>query len=262
MSANDKQQKKVRSDKHDSPDEITLDDANEMSFPASDPVASSNIMRVTEAPEMPAAAADHQNSNAVRGAVDSGKTHVASLRHLTIAVLVTDGFEQAELLEPKQALEAAGAVVHIVSDQSESVQGFRHTEKGVRVSVDQALSTALPENYSAVLLPGGVVNGDALRMSPQARGFIQSINKVNKPIASICHGGWLLISAGIAKGRTVTSWPSLQDDFRNAGSTWLDKDVVRDRNFVSSRKPDDIPAFNQAFISLLHEQQHAPSHLK
>nr|WP_240950584.1 type 1 glutamine amidotransferase domain-containing protein [Collimonas pratensis] len=177
------------------------------------------------------------------------------MRHVNIAILVTDGFEQAELLEPKQALEAAGAVVHIVSDQSESVQGFQHTEKGVRVTVDKALSRVVPEDYSAVLLPGGVINGDALRMSPQARGFIQSINKANKPIASICHGGWLLISAGIAKGRTVTSWPSLQDDFRNAGSTWLDKDVVRDRNFVSSRKPDDIPAFSQAIINLLREQQ-------
>nr|WP_041743275.1 type 1 glutamine amidotransferase domain-containing protein [Collimonas fungivorans] len=179
---------------------------------------------------------------------------------MNIAILVTDGFEQAELLDPKKALEEAGATVHVVSDQSESVQGFQHTEKALRVSVDKALAKALPEDYAAVLLPGGVVNGDALRMSPQARGFIQSINKADKPIASICHGGWLLISAGIAKDRTVTSWPSLQDDFRNAGSTWLDKEVVRDRNFVSSRKPDDIPAFNQAFISLLREQQQAASH--
>lgn len=262
MSTHDMQQKNVRSGKHDSPDEITLDDANEMSFPASDPVALSNITRIAEAPEMSAAAADHQNSNAVQGAINSGKTLAPNLHHVNIAILVTDGFEQAELLEPKQALEAAGAVVHIISDQSGSVQGFQHTEKGVCVSVDETLSRAVPENYSAVLLPGGVINADVLRMLPQARGFIQSINKANKPIALICHGGWLLISAGIAKDRTVTSWPSLQDDFRNAGSTWLDMEVVRDRNFISSRKPDDIPAFNQAFISLLREQQQAASHTK
>ncbi|AMO95106.1 intracellular protease, PfpI family protein [Collimonas fungivorans] len=258
-SANDKQQKNVRSGKHDSPDEITLDDANEMSFPASDPVASSNITRIAVAPDMAAAAADHQNSNAVAGAVDSGKPRASSLRHMNIAILVTDGFEQAELLDPKKALEEAGATVHVVSDKSESVQGYLHTEKAMRVSVDKALAKVLPEDYAAVLLPGGVVNGDALRMSPQARGFVQSINKADKPIASICHGGWLLISAGIAKDRTVTSWPSLQDDFRNAGSTWLDQEVVRDRNFVSSRKPDDLPAFNLAFISLLREQQRTSS---
>ncbi|EJN03216.1 intracellular protease, PfpI family [Herbaspirillum sp. YR522] len=175
--------------------------------------------------------------------------------NLKVAVLVTDGFEQAELLEPKKALEAAGATVHIISDRKSSVQGFKHVDKGEVVSVDKSIDEARAEDYSAVLLPGGVVNGDALRMLPQARTFIRAANDAEKPIASICHGGWLLISAGIAKGRTVTSWPSLQDDFRNAGSQWVDQEVVRDENFVSSRKPDDIPAFNNELLKLLDEQQ-------
>ncbi|WP_301541369.1 type 1 glutamine amidotransferase domain-containing protein [Herbaspirillum rubrisubalbicans] len=174
---------------------------------------------------------------------------------LKVAVLVTDGFEQAELLEPKKALEAAGATVHILSDKSDSVQGFKHVDKGEVVSVDGSIDSARPEDYSAVLLPGGVVNGDAMRLLPQARNFVRAANNAEKPIASICHGGWLLISAGIAKGRTVTSWPSLQDDFRNAGSQWVDQEVVRDENFVSSRKPGDIPAFNNEFMKLLDQQQ-------
>ncbi|KAF3996376.1 type 1 glutamine amidotransferase domain-containing protein [Glaciimonas immobilis] len=176
------------------------------------------------------------------------------LSPLTIAILVTDGFEQAELLAPRQALESAGATVHVISDKTGRVQGYEHTDKGESVDVDCALSEASPEDYSAVLLPGGVVNGDALRMSPDARAFIQKINKAHKPIASICHGGWLLISAGIAADRTVTSWPSLQDDFTNAKAKWVDQEVVCDDNFVSSRKPSDIPAFNKAFIGLLREK--------
>lgn len=177
------------------------------------------------------------------------------LNNLKVAVLVTDGFEQAELLEPKKALEAAGATVHIISDKQSSVQGFKHVDKGQAVSVDKAIAEARAEDYSAVLLPGGVVNGDAMRMLPQARNFVRAANDAGKPIASICHGGWLLISSGVARDRTVTSWPSLQDDFRNAGSQWVDQEVVCDGNFVSSRKPDDIPAFNEAFIKLLEEQQ-------
>ncbi|MDB5777518.1 MAG: intracellular protease, PfpI family [Herbaspirillum sp.] len=182
------------------------------------------------------------------------------LEHMKIALLVTDGFEQAELLEPKRALEAAGAEVDVISDKKDSVQGFKHTDKGVQVTVDKPIGTVREEDYDAVLLPGGVVNGDALRMVPEARKFVQAANAAQKPIAAICHGGWLLISSGIAKNRTVTSWPTLQDDFRNAGSTWVDKEVVRDKNFVTSRKPDDIPAFNQAFISLLSEKHAARAH--
>lgn len=174
---------------------------------------------------------------------------------VNIAVLVTDGFEQSELLEPKKALEKAGATVHIVSDKKSSVQGFNHVDKGETVSVDKAIAQARADDYSAVLLPGGVVNGDAMRLLTQACDFVRAANEAGKPIASICHGGWLLISAGIAKGRTVTSWPSLRDDFRNAGSDWVDQEVVCDRNFVSSRKPADLPAFIEAFMKLLDEQQ-------
>lgn len=237
-----------------SPSELALDNANEMSFPASDPVSSSNITRIETAPEMAPAADDHQNSNAVNaGEKLDAQASDSILQDIKIAILVTNGFEQAELVEPKQALEAAGATVHVVSDQTKVVQGFQHTEIGDTVDVDRLLSEASPDDYSAVLLPGGVVNGDALRMSPEARAFVQSINDANKPIASICHGGWLLISAGIVKDRTLTSWPSLQDDFINADANWLDEEVVCDKNFVSSRKPDDIPAFNKAFIALLQQ---------
>ena len=182
------------------------------------------------------------------------------LENMKIALLVTDGFEQAELLEPKKALEAAGAKVDVISDKQGSVQGFKHVDKGQTVKVDKSIENARPDDYDAVLLPGGVVNGDALRMVPKAREFVKAANASEKPIAAICHGGWLLISAGIAEGRTVTSWPSLQDDFRNAGATWVDREIVRDENLVTSRKPDDIPAFNKAFISLLEEGQHAAAH--
>jgi protease I len=182
------------------------------------------------------------------------------LNNMKIALLVTDGFEQVELTEPKMALEAAGAQVDVISDKQGTVQGFKHTDKGDKIKVDKSIEAVRAEDYDAVLLPGGVVNGDALRMVPKAREFVKSANAAEKPIAAICHGGWLLISAGIAEGRTVTSWASLQDDFRNAGSTWADREMVRDENLVTSRKPDDIPAFNKAFIALLGERQEAAAH--
>lgn len=227
----------------DSTEEMALDDAIELTFPASDPIAPANITRV----EVPDASQSLTRTGSALANID--------LNQIKIAVLVTDGFEQAELLEPKKALEAAGATVDIISDKIGHVQGFQHTEKGATVSVDKSLDEASADDYAAVLLPGGVVNGDAMRTLPMARKFVQEIDQANKPIASICHGGWLLISAGIAADRIVTSWPSLQDDFRNAGAIWEDKEVVCDENFISSRKPTDIPAFNKAFISLLGAQQ-------
>ena len=253
----------ARSVEHDSADELALDDANEMSFPASDPIASSNIAQIEIAPEMSFAAADHQNRAVMHDDENQDQIHAQEatelmaigLKQMKIAILVTDGFEQSELLEPRKALEAVGVKVEVVSDKIGSVQGFEHTKKGASVNVDKSFDDVNSDDYAAVLLPGGVVNGDAMRMLPQARKFVQEANRMNKPIASICHGGWLLISAGIANQRSVTSWPSLQDDFRNAGAVWLDKEVVCDENFVSSRKPNDIPAFNRAFISLLREQQ-------
>jgi protease I len=170
---------------------------------------------------------------------------------LKIAILVDDLFEQAELAEPKKALEAAGATVHIVSPKGPEVTGMRHHEKGDSFPVDVPLAQAKPEDYDGLVLPGGVINADALRMAEPARRFVRAFDQPAKPIAVVCHGPWLLISAGLASGRTLTSWPSLQDDLRNAGATWVDREVVSDGNWTSSRKPDDLPAFNREFIAAL-----------
>lgn len=180
-----------------------------------------------------------------------------NLSGIKVAILSTNGFEQAELIEPKKALEKAGATVHVIAPKPGSVQGFKHVEKGESVKVDKTFDQARPEEYDGVVLPGGVVNGDALRMVEPARAFVKAINDKHKPIAVICHGTWLLVSTGIVKGRTVTSWPSLQDDIRNAGGKWVDKEVAHDGNLISSRKPDDIPAFNRTMIEAL---AHAHTH--
>lgn len=173
------------------------------------------------------------------------------LKHCKVAILAVDGFEEAELTEPQRALKEAGAGVDVVSLEPGEIQGFRHVDKASRVKVDRTFADAHAEDYDAVVLPGGVVNSDAIRMIPQAQAFVKAIHAAHKPVAVICHGGWLLVSAGIVKGHTMTSWPSLQDDIRNAGGTWVDQRVVRDGNFVSSRKPDDLPAFNAELIACL-----------
>ncbi|MFM0735264.1 type 1 glutamine amidotransferase [Paraburkholderia sediminicola] len=168
-----------------------------------------------------------------------------------VAVLAVDGFEQAELLEPKRALTEAGAEVHVVSAKAGKIQGFKHVDKGEKVDVDATFGEVRPDDYDAVVLPGGVVNSDAIRLIPEAQAFVRAVDGANKPVAVICHGGWLPISAGIVKGHTMTSWPSLQDDIRNAGGTWVDEQVVEDGNFITSRKPDDLPAFNKKLIAQL-----------
>lgn len=168
-----------------------------------------------------------------------------------VAVLVTDGFEQVELTGPKKALEEAGAQVTILAPNSGSVQGFHHTDKGDSFTVDATIGDANPEDFDAVLLPGGVQNADALRVDEDARAFVKKIAAKAKPIAVICHGPWLLIDAGLVKGRTLTSWPSLKVDLTNAGAQWIDAEVQVDQQLVSSRKPDDIPAFNAQFLKLL-----------
>ena len=178
------------------------------------------------------------------------------LNQMKIAILVDDLFEQPELAEPKKALEAAGATVHIVSPKGPKVTGMKHHDKGDSFDVDVPLDRARPADYDGLVLPGGVVNADTLRTNPQAQAFTQAFDKAGKPIAVVCHGPWLLISAGLASGRTLTSWPSLQDDLRNAGATWVDREVVSDGNWTSSRKPDDLPAFNREFIAAL---QRAPA---
>jgi len=175
----------------------------------------------------------------------------AKLDNCKVAILAMDGFEEAELTEPYRALTEAGAKVDVISQKSGEIQGFRHVDKGSKVKVDRTFSDASADDYDAVVLPGGVVNGDAIRLVPEAQQFVQSANAAHKPLAVICHGGWLPVSAGIVKGHTMTSWPSLQDDIRNAGGTWVDQRVVRDGNFITSRKPDDLPAFNAELISCL-----------
>ena len=178
------------------------------------------------------------------------------INQMKIAILVDDLFEQAELAEPRKALAAAGATVHIVSPKGPKVTGMKHHDKGDSFAVDVPLERARAEDYDGLVLPGGVVNADTLRTNAAAQKLAQAFDRAGKPIAVVCHGPWLLISAGLAAGRTLTSWPSLQDDLRNAGATWVDREVVCDGNWTSSRKPDDLPAFNREFIAAL---QRAPA---
>jgi deglycase len=178
------------------------------------------------------------------------------LRNKRVAALVENGFEQSELLEPKQALEAAGARVDVVSPQSGKVKGWKHTDWGQEVGVDRDLAEVRADEYDALLLPGGVMNPDKLRMNSKAVAFVKAFADAGKPIAAICHGPWTLIEAGAVQGRTMTSWPSLQSDLRNAGAHWVDQDVVTDNGLVTSRKPDDIPAFNRKMIEEFAEGRH------
>jgi len=178
------------------------------------------------------------------------------LRGKRIAALVENGFEQSELFEPKKALEDAGAKVDIVSPQKSTVKGWKHTDWGQDVNVDVQLDGANANDYDAILLPGGVMNPDKLRGNDRAVRFVKSFVDAKKPIAAICHGPWTLIETGIVGGRTMTSWPSLKTDLRNAGATWVDQECVNDNGLVTSRKPDDIPAFNRKMIEEFAEGRH------
>jgi protease I len=174
-----------------------------------------------------------------------------------VAILVTDGFEEVELLKPREALEQAGAKTQIVSPKDGKVKSWRFTEWGTDLQVDVPLNQAKNEQFDALLLPGGVINPDKLRMEPQAVAFVKSFFDAGKPVAAICHGPWTIIEAGQARGRRIASWPSLKTDIKNAGAEWVDQEVVRDGNLVSSRKPDDIPAFNRAIIELFSQTREA-----
>jgi protease I len=176
------------------------------------------------------------------------------LQSKRIAILVDNGFEQVELLEPRKALEDAGATTEVVSPQSGKVKGWNHKEWGGEIPVDVPLKSAHAEDFHALLLPGGVMNPDHLRMNPEAVEFVRQFVDAGKPIAAICHGPWTLIEAGAVQGHTITSWPSLKTDLKNAGANWVDKEVVRDGKFVTSRKPDDLPAFNREMIRLFAEE--------
>jgi protease I len=180
------------------------------------------------------------------------------LRNKRIAVLAENGFEQSELVEPKKALEQAGATAEVISPQSGKIKGWKHTNWGDEVAVDRQLDDAKPEQYDALLLPGGVMNPDKLRINQRAIEFIKHFVDTGKPIAAICHGPWPLMDAGGVKGRKMTSWPSLKTDLTNAGAQWVDQEVVTDRGLVTSRKPDDIPAFNRKMIEEFAEGKHAP----
>lgn len=180
------------------------------------------------------------------------------LRNKRVAALVDDGFEQVELSEPKKALEAAGAKVDVVSPQSGKVKGWNHTDWGVEVPVDRRLDSVKADEYDALLLPGGVMNPDRLRINKTAVQFVKGFVDSNKPIAAICHAPWTLIEAGATKGRRMTSWPSLTTDLRNAGAQWVDEECVVDNGLVTSRKPDDIPAFNKKMIEEFAEGPHVP----
>jgi protease I len=185
-----------------------------------------------------------------------------SLSGKKVAILATDGFEQSELLEPRKALEAAGATVEVVSPKGPKIKGWNEKNWGQEVPVDVPLDAAKAADYDALLLPGGVMNPDQLRANPKAMQFAREIVDAGKPVAAICHGPWTLVEIGFVKGRTLTSWPSLQTDIRNAGGTWVDQEVVTDQGLVTSRKPADLPAFNRKMIEEFAEGRHAKSQPK
>ncbi len=173
-----------------------------------------------------------------------------------VAIVVTDGFEQVELTSPKEALEREGANAEIVSPKEGKVKGWKHTEWGDELPVDVPLAQAKADDYDALLLPGGVMNPDKLRVMPEVRKLVKSFFDAGKPVAAICHGPWTLIDAGVIEGRKVTSWPTLQTDLVNAGAEWVDEEVVVDDGLVTSRKPDDLPAFNAKMIEEFAEGLH------
>ncbi len=175
---------------------------------------------------------------------------MSELSGFRVAVLASDGFEEAELTEPVKALKNAGAQVMIVSPKPGEIQGFRHDTKASRVRVDRTLKDVRPEDFDGVQLPGGALNADAMRMVPEVQNFLRQMQEAGKPFAFICHAPWELVSAGLVRGRTLTSYYTIQDDIRNAGGKWEDREVAEDGNWVSSRQPKDLPAFNKAMLRL------------
>ena len=174
-----------------------------------------------------------------------------------VAILAADGFEEVELTKPRKALEDAGAKTSVVSLKSGKIQGMNHADKGATVEVDLTLADAKPQEFDALLIPGGLMNPDTLRSSDEALEFVRHFFRQGKPVAAICHAPWVLIDAEVVSGRTITSWPAIRTDVRNAGATWVDQDVVVDNGLVTSRKPDDIPAFNEKMIEEFAEGRHA-----
>ena len=176
-----------------------------------------------------------------------------ALHGLRVAILATDGVEDSELKEPRRALDEAGATTTLIAPKAGKIQSFDHFDKKEQYEVQTSLADSDPKQFDAVLLPGGALNADTLRVQPRAQEFVREMDRVGKPIAVICHGPWLLVSAELVRGRTLTGYHTIQDDLRNAGANWQDQEVVRDRNWVSSRQPSDIPAFNREMLRLFSE---------
>ena len=183
---------------------------------------------------------------------------VGKLKGKKVAILVADGFEQVEMTKPREALDEAGAETKIVSPKSGQIQGMHHADKGEKFDVDLTLEEARPEDFDALMIPGGLMNPDQLRSTPEALEFTRHFFREGKPVAAICHGPWVLIDAGAVRGRTLTSWPAIKTDVRNAGGNWVNEEVVVDNGLVTSRKPDDIPAFNKKMIEEFCEGKHVP----
>lgn len=216
------------------------------SFPASDPPAwTMGSERTAQEREQRDQQEDTVGDTALTAAP---KWDLAGKR---VAILATDGFEQSELLEPKRALEEAGAETRVVSLEGGAIKGWKHTEWGEEVPVDLEVGAARAGDFDALVLPGGVMNPDTLRRDAGAVQFVRDFFEQKKPIASICHGPWLLVEAGLVDGHRLTSWPSLQTDIRNAGGEWVDEEVVSDQGLITSRKPDDLPAFNHKLLETL-----------
>jgi protease I len=173
-----------------------------------------------------------------------------------VAIIATDGVEQVELTEPRKALDDAGAQTVLIAPKGRSIKAWQHDHWGDELQVDRPLDSARAEDFDALMLPGGVINADTLRMDERAVQFVRRFFEAGKPVAAICHAPWMLVEADVARGRTVTSWPSLQTDMRNAGAEWVDREVVTDEGLVTSRKPADIPAFNRKMLEEFAEGVH------
>jgi protease I len=201
---------------------------------------------------MQASRADRASQATNAAAVDSysltGDAIMATLQGKKIAIVATDGVEAVELTEPKKALEGAGATVHVISLEAGEIRGMNHDEPGPKIKVDKEIAQVKTSDYDGLVLPGGVANPDKLRTHTEVVKFVKGFFDAGKPVAAICHGPWTLIEAGIVKGRTLTSWPSLKTDITNAGGNWVDKEVVTDKGLITSRKPADIPEFNRTII--------------
>ena len=179
------------------------------------------------------------------------------LKNKRVAFLATNGFEQVELTDPWKAVEDAGGEPELISLEGGKIQGFHHHDKGETFRVDKTVDEASPSDYVGLVLPGGVINPDALRMHDNAMDFVKGFFEQGKPVGAICHGPWSLVETGVVKGRKVTSWPSLKTDIRNAGGTWVDQEIVIDRGLFTSRKPDDLPAFCEKLVEEFAEGKHA-----